>query len=759
MAFDLKRRDNVSNTHLAPRPKFLSPRRYDSSVPPRDWGKVESNDSEWSSPVEFLRVLQRRKGTLLGVTLAGVLVAALVSLAQPRLYRSVASLEVQGVNENFLNLRDIDPAATPNAASNDAYVKTQSEILQQDALLEQAADKLNLAERPEFQPRSSFWERLHGAAPTASAQNSGHYAADVARKHLKIEPSRDSQIIHVSFEARDPQLAADFANTLARTFIEQSVAGRRRAAQEIQEWLGPRIQELRGKLEASEAALDQYTRESGLVLAPGQDTLAADKLRTLQDELSKAQSDLISKQAQFDLAAKSPGEITTDNPGIRDYEVKLTDLRRQLADLESILQPESYKVVRLKAQIAQLESAIRRESRRVHQTVQNDYLAAQRRASGLAAIYSRQSAAVSQMTAKMTHYNTLKHEVDTNRQFYEAMLQKVNEAGLASAVRQSNIRLVAPAEPALHPYKPNLPLNLSIGLFAGLVLAVGSVMLTEQTNSRLRGPGEASFYLNLPELGIIPSAESFEPALQKLIGAENGKHPVERITWDKRFSKMSEAFRATVASLLSAEQNGDHPEVLVVTSPLAGEGKTTVSSNLAIALAEVRGRVLLIDGDMRRPRLHKVFGLANSWGLSDILRERNATEDLPLDALVKKTGVPRLYLLPSGPCTDSIFSLLYSERMARLMQRFRQEFDYVIVDAPPCLEFADARILARHAEGVLLVLRANYGDKKTALAAANRFFLDGVPIIGTILNHWNPVAWGDAYNYSSYRGIYDQTAS
>src|SRR5258708_33736421 len=166
------------------------------------------------------------------------------------------------------------------------------------------------------------------------------------------------------------------------------------------------------------------------------------------------------------------------------------------------------------------------------------------------------------------------------------MLQKVNEAGLASAVRKSNIRLAPPAEPAFRPYKPNLPLNLSIGLFAGLVLALGFVMLTEQTNSRLRAPGEASFYLNLPELGSIPSAASLEPALQKLIGAENGKHPVERITWDKRFSKLSEAFRATVASLLSAEQNGDHPEVLGVTSPLAGEGKTTGSRNLRIARAE-----------------------------------------------------------------------------------------------------------------------------------------------------------------------------
>ena len=395
----------------------------------------------------------------------------------------------------------------------------------------------------------------------------------------------------------------------------------------------------------------------------------------------------------------------------------------------------------------------------MRRTMQNDFFSAQRRERSLAESYAHQSELASRMNTKMTHYNTLKHEVDTNRQFYEAMLQKVNEAGVASAVRQSNIRLVAPAEPPLHPRTPNVPLNLSIGLFAGSVLGVGFVMLSEQSNTRLRIPGEASLYLNLPELGTIPNAERLEPILQRLIGSDIGEHPVERITCDQRLSALSEAFRSAVASLISSEQNGDRKDALVITSALPGEGKSTVASNLAIALAEIRGRVLLIDGDMRRPRLHKIFGLPNSWGLSDILQEQNATEELPVEALVKKTGVPRLFLLPSGPCTDSIFSLLYSGRMDRLMQRFRQEFDYVIVDAPPCLEFADARILARHAAGVLLVLRANYADKKAAMAAAQRLQLDAIPLVGTILNHWDPTTWSDAYGYGSYRKFYERAAS
>ncbi len=740
------------NTHLIPQPLSQAPTsRMTVAVP----GPV----AEWNSPAESVRALYRRKGTLLLITLSGVLIAALVTLAQPRLYRSVASLEVQGVNENFLNLRDVEPAATPGTALNEPYVKTQAEILQQDGLIQQAVAKLNLEQRAEFRPQAGFLGKVYGVfGMNPSPVNPQQYAVDVVKKNLKIQPSRDSQIVQIIFDARDPQLAATFVNTLAQTFIEQCVDERRHAAEDIRQWLAPRTDELKSKLQDSETALDAYTRESGLILTPGQDSLATQKLQTLQDELSKSQADLIAKQAQFDLSANNPTEVTTENPVIRDYDVKLTDLRRQLADLESILQPGSYKVVRLKAQIAQLESAVQAEAGRANRTVHSDFLAAQRREHALAEVYQAQSGLVSNLAAKITHYNTLKHEVDTNRQFYEAMLQKVNEAGVASAVRQSNVRLVAPAEPEFHPFKPNIMLNLTIGLFAGVLLAVGFVMLSEQSNPRLRAPGEVGAYLNLPELGTIPSAGHLESTLHKLLGSVNGDRPVERVTWEQRFSELSEAFRGTVASIISMESL-ERRSVLVTTSPLAGEGKTTVVSNLGIALSEICGRVLLIDGDMRRPRLHKVFGVANSWGLSDLLAEQNATEELPLDALVRKTRVPRLYLLPSGPCTDNIFSLLYSARMDRLMQRFRQEFDYIILDAPPCLEFADARILARYAEGVLLVLRANYADKKTALAAAQRLFLDGVPIVGTILNQWEPMAWGDAYAYSSYRKLYDQTAS
>lgn len=715
-------------------------------------GGAGSRKENWYGPLDCLRILRRRTGTLVLITLAGVAAAALTSLMQPRMYRSGAALEIQGFNENFLNLRDVDPSAAP-VTSVEPYVKTEAEILQQDAVIQQTAKKLKLGERPEYRAPTGLWARITHPSPSSSER----YAREAVKKSLRIEPFPDSQIVQVQFEARDPKIAADFVNTLAETAIERSVDERRRAAQQVNEWLRPRIQELKSRLADSETALDAYTRGAGLILTEGQENLAADKLRTMQDELSRAQADRITKQAQLAQAGNGMADGMVDDSTIRDYEIKLTDLRRQLADLSSILQPESYKITRLQAQITQLESAVQTETQRLRHAAQADFLAAQRRERDLAAACAQQAAVVSGLNSRMTHYSSLKHDVDSNRQFYDAMLQKVNEAGIASAVRESNIRLAAPAEPPIHPYKPNWPLNLTIGLFGGLVLAVGTVMLSEQANSRLRAPGEAGIYLNVPELGTIPHAQYFVSTARKLLGSRSG--PVERVTWERRFSEVSEAFRGVAASIVSGEQNGDRRDVMVISSALPGEGKTTVACNLAIALAEIRGNVLLIDGDMRRPRLHKVFGVPNSWGLSDILGEQNAADELPLDVLAKNTGVPRLCLLPSGPCTDSIFSLLYSERMSRLMHRFRQEFDYVIADAPPCLEFADARILARHAAGVLLVLRANYADRRTALAAADRFIMDGIPIIGTILNHWEPAGWGDAYGYGSYRKFYQQTAS
>jgi receptor protein-tyrosine kinase len=561
--------------------------------------------------LECGRTVYRHKLALLSIAGIGTLLAALVTMIQPRLYQSHAAIQIQGVNENFLSLRDIYPTAAPSG-DNAVYIQTQAEMLRQDALIQQVVKKLRLEEKPEFQGSSGLIEKpvpSDGAHPSALSEWT---AMKKVKKSLHVLPSRGTSIIQIVCSARDPQLAAAIANTLAQTFIEQNIEARQRAAKQTYASLSVELRELRNRLLRSEGRLDTFDR--GSWIAPG----------------------------------------------------------------------------------------------------------------------------------------ALKLELDSNRQFYEIISRRADEARVASSVRQSNVFLVSPAEPAAHPYKPNPFLNLLVGTLAGLALGLGYVMLREQTSSVLRAPGDAGVYLTLPELGAIPKVRNGGFSPLSLVAAHGTEVPVERVSLEQSSSGVSESFRATVASILSASQNGVHPLSLIVTSSRPMEGKTTVVSNLGIGFAEIGKKVLLIDGDMRRPRLHKVFDQANSWGLSDLLREKNAIEELPLEALVKRTAVPHLYLLPSGTCASNIFGLLWSDRMARLLPRFRQEFDCVLMDAPPCLEFADARIMSRYTEKLLLVVRANYTEIQTAQAAVQRLILDGTPVMGVIVNCWDP-SHNDTYAYARCR--------
>jgi polysaccharide biosynthesis transport protein len=247
---------------------------------------------------------------------------------------------------------------------------------------------------------------------------------------------------------------------------------------------------------------------------------------------------------------------------------------------------------------------------------------------------------------------------------------------------------------------------------------------------------------------VIPRVRETSSLGLGLYHSRREKGQAGRIGWGE-LSQISESFRSTLASLLPPNRCADHPRILIVTSSWPMEGKTTIVSNLAVSLTEIGRKVLLIDGDMRRPRLHKVFDRANSWGLSDILREHNAIEELPLDVLVTKTSIPGLFLLPSGASAANITGLLWSGRMARLLPRFREVFDHVLVDAPPCLEFADARIMARYADQLVLVVRANYTDRRAVQAAVRRLSLDEIPVRGVILNCCDP-ARGGLYRYADY---------
>jgi capsular exopolysaccharide synthesis family protein len=535
--------------------------------------------------------------------------------------------------------------------------------------------------------------------------------------------------------------------------MDQNVEVRLASINETRDLLQNQLRDVKGKLDKKEAELNAFSRTAGLIVTSSPETLTENQLRLLQEELSKVEADRINKEALITASSNSPPETIVESELVREYRGTLTDLRRQLADLGTLLTPENYKVARLRAQIGELETAIEQEIAKGRARIQNEYDAARRRETTLAQSVEQHSARVADYSSKMLRYNILKNELDLTQEFYDSIAEKVNEAGIASAVRPSDVRLLSRAQPPLEPYAPSLPLYAGFGVLMGLSAGIGYVTLKERGVRRLRVPGDAEVCLGLPELGAIPTARhSIAWGSTKRLAS--GKWPgVERMSLEQENSDLSESFRAALVSILSSARTGFSPRSILVTSALPMEGKTTVASNIAITMSQLQKQVVLIDGDLRRPRLHEIFCLDNRQGLSDFLMDKTPVNEAKLDDLLQYTAVSNLRVIPSGPPRSSASRLLYSDRFDEFMQRLLREFDYVLIDAPPCLKFADARIMARRVDGVLLVLRANYTYDKSAIAAAQCFLVDGVPVLGTILNDWNPRI-SPAYGFERYAEHY-----
>jgi capsular exopolysaccharide synthesis family protein len=728
----------------------------------------------YNSFPDYWQLLVRHRMTLLSFTVAGLFAAILISLIQTPIYRVRTSLEIQ--NTNFMDIKGADSSESAGN-SPETYVETQVKLLQSESLLEHVIDKLKLhQERPKTSWQAFAWHihRLFDLSGTSKLPEKDELIRKIQR-NLTVRASGNSRLLEVLYESPDPQLAADFANTLVSQFIELSQEARWKSAQGTAEWLTNHLDQMKVQLEASEARLQDYAVSSGLSPSSEKDSPADNRLKDLQNELSQAQADRIGKQARFEEAKSKPVDSLPEllgDPTMRDYREKLTELQRQYAELSATLTPQHYRVQRVQAQINELKSAMQKERSNVLRRIGNEYAAAVRRERLLTDAHDQQEKVVTDQSSKAIHYDTLKRDVDSNRHLYEVMLQRVKEASLATAMRDSNVMVVDRARPPLLPYRPSLPMNSAIGLFSGVFLGFAFIMVRERIDRRICAPGDAQVYLDLPELGVIPLDESAIPVpildrlnlhrsptplpARKPVNPSRGDCP-ELATWKRKPSLLAECARTTLTSILLPSEDGVAPQVIVFTSPRSGDGKTTVACNLSIAMAEIGRKVLLIEGDLRRPRLHKVFGAPNHSGMSDLLWTDIPLETVPIGHLVHQTDVSGLFLLPAGSCRVTPANLFYSPRMKRLLNRFRKEFDMILIDAPPMIHLADARVLGRFADGVILVVRAGETTTESALFARHRFEEDGTRVLGTVLNSWNPrtstrYGYGNYSDYKAYAG-------
>jgi capsular exopolysaccharide synthesis family protein len=715
-------------------------------------------------------MLSPHKGLIFGCAAACAAIALGASLLQTPQYKAQVSMEIEDLNGHFLQLDEVDPVARGNA---DSFLSTQIDMLSSNKVLERVIARLNLEQEYQKASPGLIHPLLEKVSPQLfPAQTAKEMAIATLKKNLTISaPRSTSRVVSVEYISEDARLAAAVPNTLAQEFIDQGVELRIQSAHRLNGWLTQEVDQSRQRLQDSEEALQRYGQSAGLLFTDEKNSVAEAKLKQLQDEFSKAQADRMVRQSTYELIAKANPDALGDivgNTKLQDYQLKLTDLRRQLAEAQAIMTPGHYKVKQLAAQVAELEAAVGTTQGETKNRVSSEYGAARRREELLEQAYIAQEKLVTAQDARASRYNVLKNEVDTNRQLYDSMLQRVKGVGLASAMRSSNVAIFDPAEAPNRPYKPMPLINTAIGLFSGLLLSGIYVFLRNTWDESLRTPGQVGTYLNVPELGVVPSAEPMLAAKSSkgralltagALTAQGVEHTMMQSHSENGFGAQNNAhivdsFRSILASVLLSGGNGKAPSVIVITSPSPQEGKTTNASNLAVALASIGKRVLLIDGDLRKPRLHEIFGLRNTRGFSDLLVEHEEGDE---SSFPQTTKIPHLSVLTVGRNRAVGSNLLYGPRSAVLISRLRRDFDAVLIDTPPVLSLADARVLSRSADGVILVCRAGATNRERAKIAVDLLVRDGAHVIGTILNDIDPRSSGydSGGYYHAYTAIED----
>lgn len=749
---------------------------------PYSYEAVEGPDAEVGL-FQYWAVIRRNRAAILMASLAGVLLGFSASFAMKSIYRATTTIEVLAINENFMNMRETNPV--DNSTDSDvSEEETQAKLLSSATILKRVAARLNppsarVSERKQPAPAPAWlhflnldptWlHKLHlDPAGSDSAASISPRALLIAKaaSTLKVRPVARTRIIEATAESSNPRLAADFLNTLAQEFIVQNQESRLVTTQHTGDWINRELNDARDKLRQSEDAIQQYARSSGLVYTNETSNVATERLQQYQQALSNATADRISKQARLELAQTSPPDSLADilnDATLRDLQMKITDLKRQIADLSTVYNPEFSKVRRVEAELQPLEAAFDRNRTDVLNRIRTDYEEASRRERLLSKAYDNQTADVTGKGEKAIQYNILKRDVDSNRQLYDAMLQQMKQASIATAMRASNVRVVDQADIPSVPVSPNFKLNSALGLVAGLLLSTIVVLVRSEADHTLRSHGDIKHWTELPELGAIPNANGASRSYYlynrsrrtvafgkrrtlSISPSSSSDNGIELATWQGSASLLAESFRGALTSILTMGENGSRPQVLVFASASPAEGKTTTVTNIAIAASEIRMKVLVVDADLRRSRVHRLFNVPNERGLVDCLQHEMAEDATGL--LVRPSTVPNLHVLTSGTQTTSATQLLHSPNFAALIKKFRAEYDMILIDTPPMLQMTDARIVGRQADGVILVARAGRTAREALLAAKERFQEDRIPVLGSILNDWDPKRAPDKF----YRG-------
>jgi len=722
-------REAISMTEVNNRLTKYAGRELTIDLPVLPSGR--SREQEQLTIADLWRILVKRKIAILGFTALALAASAAYAYTRTPIYEGIARLQIDPSRTTNLGLEESDKPSS-GAADADSHVKTEVTIIQSDTVAMRVIDALGLYANPYFAGKDIAAERVRSSSQLSPSQRQRLLRNFSSNLAVRLVPN--TQVVEIRFRSPDAALATNVANTVIDEYMKRNFLARVDGTAQVSQWLSRQLKEIRENTNAAQQKLADFQQQNNF-LGSESDNIVTDRLKKLNEELTQAEADRIVKEGRYRLASSGKPELidsTLSNTTLQTLRTKQADIQAQYAQLSAKFGSKYPKLAELQSQLTQVNAAIDAEGGNIQTRLMNEFYAAARIEGTIRERFAKQKTEAYKLNEHVSQYALLKHDVESGQNLYDVLQLKLKEAGISSGLMSSFVNVIDRAEIPDHPVEPKKSLYLTLGLAGGLFGGVFLGLVLESIDDTVRSSEEIETLTALPELGTVPfigvlaakKKKALPPKRELLLPA---RASFNSIVLSEPNSPGADSYRAlcSVIMLASAKES---PKVLVVTSATAGEGKSTVSSNLATAMAQRGRKVLLVDADLRcssiHPQLESRSGLSKLCGNPKAKHPRQ--QPIP--------GLPNLELVPAGVRTNDPAGVLDSAAMQELMSIWREEYDHIIVDTPPVLPFADALVLAARADRVILVARSGISRPKAVVRARNLLARSGADVLGFVLN-------------------------
>lgn len=698
-------------------------------------------------PRYYFRVVLRRKWLILVVFALCTAGMTLYVTRQPKVYAAQISLIIDPKEPRFLDsqIQDVNSEAGSYYWANKEYLETQYKIIQSRAVSQRVVEKLGLAADPDFLKVTQISDETKRAEVMAKMD-----VVAMVQGKIRVEPVKDSRVSLIRIEDSEPTRAARLANEVAQAYIDEILSQKLKLTENASKWLDERRDSLSDAARASELALYNYRKGADMLSASIDDraSMVSQKLQ----ETNKALNDVQLKMAGLKARVTAIRSVQAtqgaqnqlwaealpaarENESLGKYKERLLSLRVECTDLATRYLDGHPKLLECREKLANAEREFGRELSNLVVATEAELREAQEAEKNLKVLFDQARVEAFEVEKKKLELDQLRNEADSNKRQYDVVFKRLKDIELSGMLRTSNVRVLDSARPVMAAVRPNVPQGVLMGVVAGLVLGLGLALLLELLDSSITSQVDIEERLGVAFLGFVPSIPETEKMARDLHIHREPK------------SIIAECTRAIRTNLLF--MSPDKPfKRLLVTSSGPQEGKSTTAINLGIAMAQSGNRVLLVDTDMRRPRLHKAFGVSNERGVSSVI-----VGEGKLDDAIKSTEIPGLFILPCGPVPPNPAELLHTKAFGELLNRLGERFDRILLDTPPVGAVADAVVLSTQVDGVVLVLKSGQTNRELARRTVRVLKDVKANIYGAVLNDVNLEAgkYGDYYYGYIYR--------